>query len=270
VGAEATAYLKYCMDFYESLPEYTIFLHDEEFSWHHQGSIIDRITEATGCGWSGDYRTLNNVHNLPWFYWDDNSNSNVVRFYNDHLLEYMGPIEQFGEFLGPTRIGAAQMIVSRSAILARPFDMYRRIYERLLSMADIPGAPKEAGIMLEYFWCIIFGEVKPIDWNAADKICVYCRQEFPYKSVYSRQAIDFFVGAGATIPEDLSKYTWFIEFKEGRPGFNFDVFYTRLLDLFTDIVPDHSFLFHDDILEKHFNCGDGIPLIRIEKSAATV
>ena len=251
VGAEATAYLKYCIDSYENFSEYTIFLHDEEFSWHHEGSIIERIQEC--IGWSGVYRTLNNAHNLPWLYWEDNRNNSAYKFYNDFLKEYLGPIEIYGEFLGPDAVGAAQMIVHKDAILLRPYEMYFKIYWRLLRSADLPGAVKDLGIMMEYFWGIIFSETRPIDWSKADKICVTCKEPFPYRSLYSYQAIDFFLGVDP--PSDLkSKYKWLIHFNEPKHNYNFDMLYTRLRKFFsTHTYINQSFLFQDDILSKYFN-----------------
>ena len=40
-GNEASVYLKHIVQNYENLSEKTVFLHDEEYSWHHTGSIID-------------------------------------------------------------------------------------------------------------------------------------------------------------------------------------------------------------------------------------
>lgn len=45
-GNEASVYLKYIVDYYDQLPEYTFFIQDEEFTWHHSGSIVDKFREA--------------------------------------------------------------------------------------------------------------------------------------------------------------------------------------------------------------------------------
>ena len=45
-GQEASVYLKYITDYYDQLPDYTFFIHDEEYAWHHSGSIIDKYQEA--------------------------------------------------------------------------------------------------------------------------------------------------------------------------------------------------------------------------------
>ena len=45
-GKEASVYLKFICDHYEDLTKYTIFLHDEELSWHHVGQIWKRVLEG--------------------------------------------------------------------------------------------------------------------------------------------------------------------------------------------------------------------------------
>ena len=45
-GNEASVYLKYIIDYYDDLPDFTFFIHDEEYAWHHSGSIIDKYDEA--------------------------------------------------------------------------------------------------------------------------------------------------------------------------------------------------------------------------------
>jgi hypothetical protein len=40
-GNEASAFLKYIIDHYDQLPEHSIFLHGEENSTHHDGSLIE-------------------------------------------------------------------------------------------------------------------------------------------------------------------------------------------------------------------------------------
>lgn len=42
-GNEASAYMQYIVDHYDALPDYTLFVHGHETSWHHDGSIVDII-----------------------------------------------------------------------------------------------------------------------------------------------------------------------------------------------------------------------------------
>ena len=55
VGAHASVYLKHIIQKYDTLSEKTVFLHDEEFSWHHTGSIVDLVHNNV----SYDYFNLN-------------------------------------------------------------------------------------------------------------------------------------------------------------------------------------------------------------------
>ena len=45
-GNEASVYLKYIVDYYDKLTDFTFFIHDDEYAWHHSGSIIDKYNEA--------------------------------------------------------------------------------------------------------------------------------------------------------------------------------------------------------------------------------
>ena len=46
IGREASTFLKYIIDHYTKLPEFTFFIHDEDRSWHHNGTIAERFKEA--------------------------------------------------------------------------------------------------------------------------------------------------------------------------------------------------------------------------------
>jgi len=236
IGMEASTYLKYCIDSYDSLPEYTIFLHDEEFSWHHEGSIIDRIQES--IGFTGDYKTLNNAHNLPEFYAE--INLAVLQFYAHFLEPYLGDIRKYGEFLGPKRIGAAQMIISRSAILARPFQMYLDIYGWIMQMdGDDFLVKKEVAILMEYFWGLIFGDVKPMDFTVL-RVAVICKGGCGQGQIeYCYQGMDFFCTEGEphghwkNISDcDNTKYDVFLHIDASIKGVNYDHFYSCLRDDF--------------------------------------
>lgn len=47
-GREASAYLRYIIDYYDHLHPYTLFLQDDEKSWHHEGSMVELIREQKG------------------------------------------------------------------------------------------------------------------------------------------------------------------------------------------------------------------------------
>ena len=45
-GLEHHVYLKYMIDYYDTLSDFTFFIHDNEYAWHHTGSIVDRYQDA--------------------------------------------------------------------------------------------------------------------------------------------------------------------------------------------------------------------------------
>lgn len=45
-GNEACVYLKYIIDNYDDLADFTFFIHDDEYAWHHSGSIISLFDQA--------------------------------------------------------------------------------------------------------------------------------------------------------------------------------------------------------------------------------
>lgn len=145
-GNEASAFLKYIIDYYDILPEYSIFLHGEEKSIHHEGSLIDILEAARGhrCV----YKNLNNyklgAFFLPMIPWCD-----------EFLAPELGPIEAYGDWT-QGHDGCAQFIVHRDAIRLRSRQFYSRIYDWLLV------TPLENYLnarYLEWTWHLIFGQV---------------------------------------------------------------------------------------------------------------
>lgn len=48
LGHEALAYLEFIIENYDRLPTHLVLLHDEEYSWHHEGSLVDRLKDHVG------------------------------------------------------------------------------------------------------------------------------------------------------------------------------------------------------------------------------
>lgn len=146
---EAAAYLKHIIDFYDSLSPYTVFVHDHEQSWHHKGSLADRILETRPA----PYRSLNSVC-LGNMHPDVNAMyKTMISFHDRFLAPYLG--------IGHTKIGdwtpgnacCAQFVVSRERIRQHPKRMYEDIYKYVMSKGM--GA-KVGGHILEWTWFIIF------------------------------------------------------------------------------------------------------------------
>jgi hypothetical protein len=45
-GLEASAFLQYVLDHWDHLPTWTFFTHGDDRSWHHEGSLTERLEEA--------------------------------------------------------------------------------------------------------------------------------------------------------------------------------------------------------------------------------
>ena len=138
VGVEATAFLWYIIQRYETLPKWTAFVHGHETSYHQRGDrpLLDMIRDAQIHKYG--YVPLNN-----WWYCIQLHGAlrGYLEIYKD--LDLVPP-EHF------IVCGSAQFIVARSRILARPKSYYEKLYERVTS--------REIGNALEYTWHYIFGE----------------------------------------------------------------------------------------------------------------
>lgn len=149
-GNEASGYLKYILDHYDCLPEYVVFLHDHEVSWHHRGSIFDRVMENIEKNIS--YLSLNseiwNNENVEWM-------EDVLKWYDEYLFEELGDMLQYGDF--KTGYNAcAQFIVHKNIILKRSFNFYKKIYDWLMNteLEDFYSSR-----YLEFTWHLMWDQV---------------------------------------------------------------------------------------------------------------
>jgi hypothetical protein len=159
-GNEASVYLKYIIDHYDDLPEYTFFIHDEEFSWHHSGSVIDKFKEAKDSNQL--YYNINDraimtehfiiiaVHGTQW--WND-----FWIWYKKYVDPYI-PSDSLPsiDFTHDYR-GAAQFLVHRNLIRNLPKQFYEDIYDWLLT-TDMENS--KSGRFLEWTWHV-FWDIYP-------------------------------------------------------------------------------------------------------------
>ena len=175
-GAEASAYLLFIINEWDTLPETLVFNDASESSWHQQFDMIARLKEAVPK-FEGGFFPLNNVlidsdqANRAWRYekfslvWDA-----VVR---PHLDDAPCPKRIVGD-------GSAQFIVSRDRIKMRPLALYKDLYAYSIGskrwpsdkawtdghgFSFQPGGPTKGSrqwvggvFFLEWIWHIIFGE----------------------------------------------------------------------------------------------------------------
>ena len=133
VGCEASAYLTYIVNRYETLPEYVAFIHGHEEAYHQNGDrpLLDLIRDANVKKYG--YVPLNNTWRCV------------------NTRGQMGHLPLFIE-LPPlfTMCANAQFVVSRGRILQHP----KSTYELLLRLAD----SYERAVVFEMTWHIFFAD----------------------------------------------------------------------------------------------------------------
>jgi hypothetical protein len=158
-GCEASSYLKYIIDNYDNLPDKIILLHDHEFSWHHDGSIIEVI--KNNIDKNKDYINLNSYvwNNNEW---DKSRDNNFFILYKRFLEPYYGNINLFLNFKEGHK-GCAQFILHKNRIKRNSYKFYLDLYNYCMDECqDYGHVEKGFGYFMEFVWHIIFGHIVPI------------------------------------------------------------------------------------------------------------
>ena len=130
-GCEASVYLKYIVDHYDSLSEWTFFIHDENRSWHHDGTISERFKEAIDAG--TPFYNINNQYFQS--VKDIKQQKELMEYYRQCIEEFI-PYEKLPNkdwLAGGTYKFAAQFLVHRSLILGLPKRFYEGLYDFSIS-----------------------------------------------------------------------------------------------------------------------------------------
>jgi len=143
-GNEASAYLKYIIDYYYNLTDFTFFVHDEDFSWHHHGSIEDCFLNAVKS--NSLFFNINHYQLKPFSHITEKTE--FMQFYNKFIQPYI-PIEKLPnpDWLDGYK-GCAQFLVHKSLITHLPFQFYKDIYDWILEFDN----PSLSGYFLEWTW----------------------------------------------------------------------------------------------------------------------
>jgi hypothetical protein len=157
-GNEASVYLKYIIDNYDILPENTFFIHDEEYSWHHSGSIIEKYNEAIQS--NKLYYNINDncifiysLYSHKWYF-------EIMDWYKEYIEEYI-PLKSLhtipkSDWMIGHR-GSAQFLVNKKVILNLPKEFYEKLYNWIIT-TDMPN--EKSGRFLEYTWHL-FWDIYP-------------------------------------------------------------------------------------------------------------
>lgn len=151
-GNEASVYLKYIVDFYDELPDYVFFIHDEEYSWHHEGSIIDRFIDA----YIQEKSYINVNHFMMGSLYTNIYHFELLLWYNEYIEEYI-PYDTLPDpdWTNGHR-GAAQFLVKREAILKRPKLFYENLYRWITTS---PESNFITGRFMEWSWHLFWDDL---------------------------------------------------------------------------------------------------------------
>lgn len=151
VGNEASAYLLYIIEHYDTFKDYTIFLHGHEFSWHHNGSITNLLTEI-----DIEDKLFININNKIMGSILENPRINDIKnWYNECLKSELGDISLYGDWT--VGFGAcAQFVVHKTLIKKRTKKFYENLYKWILE-TKLPSSL--SGRYLEWTWHLIWGQV---------------------------------------------------------------------------------------------------------------
>lgn len=151
---EASAYLKFIVDYYDRLPEFAIFLHSHRYAYHQEDllSILNDLVPTHYCN-------LNSV------VWGNKEDPDRKLLYQDHrswVEEFLGP-------LPPLLLDrcCAQFVVHRDRIRSRPLAFYDKALAVALAADERDTeANRQLGLLFEWLWRFIFGE-DPVAPDAA-------------------------------------------------------------------------------------------------------
>lgn len=143
-GYEASSYLAFIIDNYECLPEWTLFCHAHNLSYHEPRPKCENIASLT---FSRPYSTIN----LPTLYQTISPKKNS----QEYAYVQMAWPHLFSEPVPPKMsfYACAQFYVSKEKIMSRPKSFYQNCLSWLYAteMKD-----HNTSRVFEYIWCYIF------------------------------------------------------------------------------------------------------------------
>ena len=148
-GNEASVYLKYIIDHYDELLDYTFFVHDEEFSNHHNGSLIDKLIDSI----KGNKEYININHCIMGSIIENDWYSEIMDWYNSFVEKYIPYNKLPNKDWTVGHMGSSQFLVHKKLILNFPKKFYEDIYMWLL-VSNYPNS--KSSRFLEYTWHLLW------------------------------------------------------------------------------------------------------------------
>jgi hypothetical protein len=161
-GNEVSSYLRFISDYYDVLPEFTMFLHGHNQDWHQYypvSYIVEHLQFQKG------FESINNVMVFPY---DDKPK---------RLLKEMWPVNFQDELGDHPENGfrdkcCAQFVVHRDRIRLRSRAFYQRLYDYVIAdgqddAGEGDGYHHSMSYVVEMVWHYIFGEPAHMDYSQA-------------------------------------------------------------------------------------------------------
>jgi hypothetical protein len=149
-GNEASVYLKYIIDHYDVLPDFTYFIHDDEYAWHHSGSVVNKYYEAIMKNQLyyniNDKCILGSIKRNRWY-------KDICIWYNQYIEKYIPMSSLPNQDWTVGFKGSAQFLVHRDLIKKLPIEFYQDLYNWIIT-TDMPNA--KSGRFLEWTWHIFW------------------------------------------------------------------------------------------------------------------
>jgi hypothetical protein len=156
-GREASVYLKYIVDHYDTLHKYTVFTHGDSLSWHHEGSLVERIVSVRPS--SKELVTLNKKDKKLGTLSGNDLLPQMRKFYKKYLEPSLGPMKDHGGLDLPLGFPCcAQFVVHRDLILQHPREFYEALEKYVVSEQD-KKLSKNAGHLMEWTFHVIFEKI---------------------------------------------------------------------------------------------------------------
>jgi hypothetical protein len=153
-GNEASAYLKYILDNYDALPDTVFFCHDEEFSWHHTGSLWRRAGEAMDA----EMGFVNVNHFILGDITRNTLYPAILEWYDEYCKPFVSRASvSRAENWTSGRRGCAQFVVAGERISRHPRRFYQGLYDWLMN-TELDNAT--SGRYLEWTWHLFWDDAE--------------------------------------------------------------------------------------------------------------
>ena len=134
-GFEASAYLEYIVAHYDTLAEYTVFVHAHEHSWHHDGALDDLVNSLA---FEGQYRNINSERHYG------NTDGSVI-------VPHMHLFSAVPDMPVPRRFRlCAQFYAHRDLLRRHPVGVYRALLDTVYTQTSVTS--KFHATLFEWCW----------------------------------------------------------------------------------------------------------------------